>query len=71
MLQAAAVARENIQNCVVGTLADMNATQVCGVGGARLRLHFPTHYLLPQCLRSQTLEANLHMYTPTHTLSLE
>ena len=71
MLQAAAVARENIQNCIVGTLADMNATQVCGVGGARLRLHFPTHYLLPQCL-SCHIEVHLtYMYTPTHTLSLE
>jgi hypothetical protein len=28
MIKAAAVARENIRKCVVGTLADMNATQV-------------------------------------------
>ena len=35
MIKAAAVARENIRKCVVGTLADMNATQV-GVALRRL-----------------------------------
>jgi hypothetical protein len=35
MIKAASVARENIRKCVVGTLADMNATQV-GVALRRL-----------------------------------